>query len=137
MYFNKQFKFLINIISANINGNEDSFTYTSFKTNLLIEKFVENAVWEIKIRAGVDVEFGDWSEIKKFKLDELDDDKGNLLVGENIFNSDFQNEDFFNIVYNNFEKKNSELQSINANKKINELSPNLIVEEEANIKKDE
>ena len=63
---NGQIKYSVVI---NIDGKE--FRYETSDTKLSLEKYEEKAVYEVKIRAFIDDLYGDWSEIKKFKINEL------------------------------------------------------------------
>ena len=74
-----------------------------------MKEYDDNALYEIKIRACLDKAYGDWSEIKKFKLDELECDKSSIFNMERNKNSNniFQLENIFqNVLYNDNEKEN-------------------------------
>ena len=45
--------------------------YETSDTNFSLEKYDEKAVSEVKIRAWKDDLYGDWSELKKFKIKDI------------------------------------------------------------------
>ena len=106
---NKQLKYFVKFIKVNLNENEDTFTYTSYYNNFLLDEYDNNTLYEIKIRACLDEAYGDWSEIKKFKLDELECKESrvfNLKKNKNS-NNIFQSGNIFqNVLNNNNEKEN-------------------------------
>ena len=63
---NGQIKYSVVI---NIDGEE--FKYETSDTQFSLKKYNEKAVYEVKIRAFIDDLYGDWSELKKFKINEL------------------------------------------------------------------
>ena len=63
---NGQIKYSVVI---NIDGKE--FKYETSDTQFSLKKYNEKAVYEVKIRAFIDDLYGDWSELKKFKINEL------------------------------------------------------------------
>ena len=79
------------IIQINVNNKEKIYK-TPFN-QFLLEKYESNAEYEVKIRVSSDDEFGDWSEIKNFKIDS-NSNNTNIFFTSGLFNS--KNNDNYN-----------------------------------------
>lgn len=64
-------------LQIKINGEES--IYESNFTSFELDKYDENADYEIKVRLCINDLFGDWSASKKFKITELDNRIGRLF----------------------------------------------------------
>ena len=73
-------------VVINIDGKE--FKYETSDKNFSLDKYDEKADYEVKIRAFIDDLYGDWSELKKFKIKEL---ASNCLFDNNSFPKLFGN----------------------------------------------
>ena len=110
-------------LQIKINGEES--IYESNFMSLELDKYDENADYEIKVRLCVNDSFGDWSEPKKFKINELDN--GNPFNPfnkiENNINNNKNNlwKEKLNIVGGLFEKCNSSLFNNDKNKEEDEI----------------
>ena len=62
-------------LQIKINGKE--FIYENNIIGFVLDKYDENAEYEIKIRVCINDSFGEWSETKKFKISELNNTNGN------------------------------------------------------------
>ena len=93
----------------NIKTNDEETTHNSNVNNFLLDKYETNVEYEVKIRASIDDCFGDWSEIKKFKIDDDSGNNNNLFLSSGLFN-----------LNDNDNKKNTNLfENIVSNNKIN------------------
>ena len=72
------------IIQINVNNKEKIYK-TPFN-QFLLEKYESNVEYEVKIRVSSDDEFGDWSEIKNFKIDS-NSNNTNIFFTSGLFNS--------------------------------------------------
>ena len=79
------------IIQINVNNKEKIYK-TPFN-QFLLEKYESNVEYEVKIRVSSDDEFGDWSEIKNFKIDS-NSNNTNIFFTSGLFNS--KNNDNYN-----------------------------------------
>ena len=85
------------IIQINVNNKEKIYK-TPFN-QFLLEKYESNVEYEVKIRVSSDDEFGDWSEIKKFKIDS-NSNNTNIFFNSGLFNlknNDNDNKKNYNI----------------------------------------
>ena len=79
---NKNIKYIIEI-----KGDNKISTYESSKTNITIENIKYNIDYEIKIKALIEENCGNWSEIKKSKFKEPQNNYG--LFGNQYNNNIF------------------------------------------------
>lgn len=93
-----------------IKVNFDESTYEISDTSISLDKYDYYAIYEVKIRALIDNYFGEWSEIKKFKIYELGDDKKENNNNFNLFNP-------FNLNENSKNKNDIILTEKNKNEK--------------------
>ena len=79
---NGQIKYSVVI---NIDGKE--FKYETSDTQFSLKEYNEKADYEVKIRAFIDDLYGDWSELKTFKINELGSclNFGGSLFSNSIF----------------------------------------------------
>ena len=122
-----------------INGEES--IYENNTIGFSLDKYDENADYEIKIRACINETFGDWSETKKFKISELKTESifanpfiANNNTNKNIFGGLFTNsnlkstlkEEDDNIIKDKglFRNNNIEIKSLFSNDKSNEENKN-------------
>ena len=85
------------IIQINVNNKEKIYK-TPFN-QFLLEKYESNVEYEVKIRVSSDDEFGDWSEIKNFKIDS-NSNNTNIFFNSGLFNlknNDNDNKKNYNI----------------------------------------
>ena len=64
-----------------IKNDKNISTYTSFETNLMLDKYENNFEYEIKVMAITGIYKSDWSEVKIFKAEEQNENKE---IGDNI-----------------------------------------------------
>ena len=83
--------------------NEEEFNYETNSENFELVEYDENDLYEIKIRLCINDIYGEWSETKKFKINELE--KGNSLFGGGLFGNQTKTS-FINIQNKDNNKKN-------------------------------
>ncbi len=115
--------------------NKEESTYEINNTNISLDKYDLNAIYEIKIRALINNYFGEWSEVKKFKISELGDYKKENDNNFNRFNpfGNF-NENSKNKNDKNFENNKNPFNFL-INNKDNEYKINPFIQ--LNINKDD
>ena len=69
----------------NIKTNNEETSHNSSINNFLLDKYETNVEYEVKIRASIDDCFGDWSEIKKFKIEDDSGENKNLFLSSGLF----------------------------------------------------
>ena len=109
-----------------IKANNKESTYLSIFNNYLLNKFETNLEYEVKIRIYIEDYFSDWSEIKKFKIEDNSGNNKNIFLSSGLFNlknDDNTNKQNFNIFGAPFSTKNN-LDLSNNNK--NDKQQNLI-----------
>ena len=85
-------KDLINTFHIQIKVNNKENTYTTLFNEYSLDNYETNVEYKVKIRSCIDNLFGDWSEIKKFKIDFFrDNNSGNNKNIISLFQKNYGN----------------------------------------------
>lgn len=111
------------VVQIKVNNKEN--IYKVLFPKFILDKYETNAQYEVKIRTSIDGSFGDWSDIKKFKIDDFKDgdfgNNNNIILSSSLYNLqiDDKNNNVLSFALCNSKKDD------NDNKKNNNIFSNL------------
>ena len=74
-----------NFFIIQIKTNNKELTYKTLFSNYLLTEYEINVEYEVKVRTSLYDDLGDWSEIKKFKINDYSGNKRNIFLSSGLF----------------------------------------------------